>query len=81
MAIEVERTRRFTADEYERMVELGIFREDERPELIDGEIVEMTPIGHRHSACVSRLNERLVFGVRDRALVWVVRPGRTTSCS
>jgi hypothetical protein len=34
MAIEVERTRRFTADEYERMVELGIFREDERLELI-----------------------------------------------
>jgi Uma2 family endonuclease len=76
MAIEVERTRRFTADEYERMVELGIFRENERLELIDGEIVEMTPIGHRHSACVSQLNERLVFGVRDRALVWVHGPTR-----
>jgi Uma2 family endonuclease len=76
MAIDVERTRRFTADEYERMVALGIFREDERLELIDGEIVEMAPIGHRHGACVSQLNERLVIGVRDRALVWVHGPAR-----
>ena len=76
MAIEVERTRRFTADEYERMVALGIFREDERLELIDGEIVEMTPIGHRHGACVAQLNERLVIGVGGRALVWVHGPAR-----
>lgn len=76
MAIEIARTRRFTADEYERMGTLGIFREDERLELIDGEIVEMAPIGHRHGACVSQLNERLVIGVRDRALVWVHGPAR-----
>jgi Putative restriction endonuclease len=71
MAIEVDRARRFTADEFERMVELGIFREDERLELIDGGIVEMAPIGHRHGACVAQLNQHLVAGVRDRALVWV----------
>ena len=50
MAIEVERPRRFTADEYERMVSLGIFREDERLELIDGEIVQVAPVGHRHGS-------------------------------
>jgi Uma2 family endonuclease len=69
MAIEVDRARRFTADEFERMVELGIFREDERLELIDGGIVEMAPIGHRHGACVAQLNKHLVAGVRDWAFV------------
>jgi len=71
MAIEIERPRKFTADEFERMVEAGIFREDERLELIGGEIVQMAPIGHRHAACVANLNKRLVTGVGDRALVWV----------
>ena len=70
MAIEVERPRRFTADEYERMVSLGIFREDERLELIEGEIVQMAPVGHRHAAWIANLNERFVTGVRERALVW-----------
>lgn len=76
MAIEVERPRRFTADEFERMVEAAIFSEDERLELIDGEIVEMAPIGHRHAACLANLNKRLVLGVHDRALVWVTGPAR-----
>ena len=76
MAIEIERPRKFTADEFERMVEAGIFREDERLELIGGEIVQMAPIGHRHAACVANLNKRLVTGVGDRALVWVQGPAR-----
>ena len=76
MAVQVERTRRFTADEFERMVEAGVFRSDERLELIRGEIVEMTSIGHRHSACVANLNKRLVMGVGDRALVWIQGPAR-----
>jgi len=48
-------TRRFTVDEYHRMAEVGILREDDRVELLDGQIVEMTPIGRRHAACVTRL--------------------------
>ena len=51
--------RRFTADEYHRMGEAGVFRDDDRVELVDGEIVEMTPIGSRHAACVDRLNALL----------------------
>lgn len=47
--------RRFTADEYHRMAEAGVLRHDDRVELVDGEIVEMTPIGSRHAACVDRL--------------------------
>jgi Uma2 family endonuclease len=50
--------RRFTVDEYECMVKAGIIHEDERVELLDGEIVEMAAIGSRHMACVNRLTYR-----------------------
>ena len=49
--VEVRR-RRFTVEEYYRMAEIGILTDRDRVELIDGEIVEMTPIGHLHAACV-----------------------------
>ena len=55
METELQR-RRFTADEYHRMAEAGVLRPDDRVELVDGEIVEMTPIGSHHAACVDRLN-------------------------
>lgn len=49
----VRRSKRlFTVAEYHRMGEAGILAEDDRVELIEGEIVEMTPIGSRHAACV-----------------------------
>ena len=62
---------RFTVDEFARMGEAGIFTEDDRVELIDGEILEMTPIGALHAGVVSRLTELLVTrpgrqGVRER---------------
>ena len=40
--------RRFTVDEFQRMGEAGIFAPDERLELIDGEVIQMTPVGPRH---------------------------------
>lgn len=46
---------RFTVDEYHRMGEAGVFDEDDRVELIDGQVVEMTPIGPAHGGCVNRL--------------------------
>ncbi len=44
--------RRFTVDEYYRMAEAGILSADERVELIEGEIVTMTPIGPVHAGSV-----------------------------
>ncbi len=45
----------FTSSEFTRMCETGIFGEDERLELIEGEIVEMSPIGRRHAGKVRYL--------------------------
>lgn len=49
----------FTVDEYHRMGEAGIFGEDDRVELVEGEVVEMTPIGGRHLWVVNRLTDVL----------------------
>jgi len=46
--------RRFTVDQYERMVEAGVIRPDERVELLDGEVVEMPPIGPPHASRIDR---------------------------
>lgn len=61
--------KRFTADEYQRMGQAGILTEDDRVELIDGEIVTMTPIGTRHNASVNRGMRALVRAVGDNAIV------------
>ena len=47
----------------------GVLREDDRTELLEGEVVMMSPIGPRHSTAVSRANRVLVTAVQDRAIV------------
>jgi Uma2 family endonuclease len=68
--------RRFTADEYHRMAEAGVFRRGDRVELVVGEIVEMTPIGSHHAACVDRLNALLQGSLAGRGIVRVQGPMR-----
>ena len=68
--------RRFTVHDYHRMGEVGILHEDDRVELIEGEIVEMAAIGTRHFTCVNQLNRLLVRGVGDAAIVSVQNPVR-----
>ena len=65
---------RFTVHDYHRMGKAGILHEDDRVELIEGEIVEMAAIGARHFSCVNRLNRMLVMGVGDAAVVSVQNP-------
>ena len=67
---------RFTVHDYHRMGEAGILHEDDRVELIEGELVEMTAIGTRHFSCVNRLNRSLVMNVGDEAIVSVQNPVR-----
>ena len=68
--------RRFTVDEYHRMAEVGILHEDDRVELIHGEIIQMSPIGNHHAAIVRRLNTLLSSRVGPGAIVDVQNPVR-----
>jgi Uma2 family endonuclease len=73
MSIQVMR-RTVMVEEYHRMGEAGIFSEDERIELINGEIIKMTPIGSRHASCVKRLNQFFTVHLKEKALVSVQDP-------
>jgi Uma2 family endonuclease len=57
--------RKLSIDEYHRMAEAGIIRPDERVELINGEIIEMSPIGKEHALAVRRIN-RLLHSLLDQ---------------
>jgi Uma2 family endonuclease len=67
---------RFTVDEYYRMAEAGIFTEDDRVELIEGEIIEMSPIGPGHASDVIHINHILTRRLGELALVSVQNPIR-----
>jgi Uma2 family endonuclease len=63
-----------SAEEYLRMGEAGVFPPDARLELIDGEIIEMAPIGSPHAGCVKKLNELFIQRGGDRVVVSVQDP-------
>jgi Uma2 family endonuclease len=63
--------RKITVAEYHEMGEAGILHEDDRVELIDGELVAMAPIGSEHNGTVGWLTRSLVRAVGDRAFVLV----------
>jgi len=65
--------RRFTRDEYYRMAEAGLFR-DERVELLDGEIITMSPKLTPHAFTVNRLMYALITKLGSQALVRVQDP-------
>jgi Uma2 family endonuclease len=63
------RRHRITVEEYHRMAEVGLLAPDARVELIEGVIIDMPPIGNRHSAAVDRLNRLLGHAVGERAII------------
>ena len=75
--METEITKKlFTVDEFYRMAEAGIFTEDDRVELIDGEIIEMSPIGNPHKACVNRATTFFTEAFGRSAIVSIQSPLR-----
>ena len=63
--------RRFTVAEYARMLTAGILLEDDRVELIDGEVRVMSPIGPLHATIVDRLNRIIVLLCAHSAIMRV----------
>jgi len=67
---------RWTVDEYHRMGQVGLLDPDLRVELLDGEVVEMAPIGDLHAAISNRLTRLLVVSIGERGIVAVGNPVR-----
>ena len=78
MSVQIAR-RHFTVKDFYRMLEAGILTEDDRVELIDGEIIEMSPIGSRHAACVTRVATLFIRLLGDAAVVNVQNPLRLSN--
>lgn len=68
--------RLWTADEYERLAGAGILTEDERIELIEGEIITMSPTGSSHAGCLNRLVALLSTSTGGSAIVAAQNPVR-----
>ena len=66
---DMPRRHRITVDEYYHMAEVGEIAPDARVELIEGEIIDMPPIGSPHGAMDSRLTALLVQTFGQRAIV------------
>jgi Uma2 family endonuclease len=73
VAVRIPR-RRFTIDEYHRMGDAGVLTEDDHVELLDGEIVRMSPIGTPHASTVARLNALFMRRFGGHATIWVQNP-------
>lgn len=67
---------RLDVDAYYRMAEAGILGPDARVELIEGEIIDMAPIGSKHAAAVSRMAHLLHQKIDQQAIVWTQNPVR-----
>ncbi|PZS23451.1 MAG: Uma2 family endonuclease [Acidimicrobiales bacterium] len=75
VSVELER-HRFSVEDYYQLARAGVLREDDRVELIRGELLVMSPIGSRHAESLRRLSRALTVGVGDRAMVAVQDPLR-----
>lgn len=73
--------KQFSVVDYHRMVEAGILHEDDRVELLDGEVWQMSPIGSRHIACVNRLTALVSRQVGNLVIVSVQNPIRLDNYS
>ena len=59
----------FTVEEYYKMVEVGIIKPTDRVELINGEIIKMTPIKSNHASIVDELVEQIIVQLHGKIVV------------
>ena len=72
--------RKLSVNDFHRMGEAGILGEDDRIELIDGELIQMAPIGVVHASKVNRLNRLLLSAVGNAANVSIQNPIALPPC-
>ena len=65
---------KFTVQQYELMLEAGVFAESDRLELINGEIRVMSPIGRKHAVCVAKATKNFERKLGDRTIIWTQNP-------
>jgi len=65
---------RLSVEDYHKLGEVGILTEESRVELIEGELIDMAPIGGPHMGLVNRLNRLLVLAVGDLGVVSIQNP-------
>ncbi len=70
---------RLSVDDYYRMAEAGVLAQDARVELIEGEIIDMAPIGSQHAGTVAWLHMQLHEAVGRRALAFAQSPARLSN--
>ena len=73
--------RLLTVDEYHRMGEVGILTEDDRVELIEGELVAMAPIGSEHIAASNSLRSKPSAKFHTARTGWSSGTGHSRSTS
>jgi Uma2 family endonuclease len=71
----------FNVDQYYRLAEVGVLKPDDRVELIEGEIVKMSPIGSPHAACVAKCINVFTKGRNLVVTLWVQNPVRLSDFS
>lgn len=67
---------RFSVDEYYKMIELGLIKDYEKAEIIEGELIKKMTIGDRHAAAMNALNRYFTKNVSDNVLVSIQNPLR-----
>ena len=72
-AVEIER-RLFTVEEYDRFIEAGVLAEDDPVELINGEVIKMSPISSLHAGCVARLSMMFSLRLSQQVVIWTQNP-------
>ncbi len=72
----VQTQHRFNVKDYYRMAETGVFRPDARVELLDGRIIDMSPIGPFHGSVTKYLNQMFTAAARGRWITQIQDPVR-----
>ena len=64
----------FSVDDFHKLGEIGVLRDDDRVELVEGVLIDMAPIGSGHASLVNRLTNRLAAALPGHAIVSTQNP-------